>query len=417
MLLAATGASLLVGAAIQLYKNATSNVVRKHTVIYFQQCKCDVMTKVKIDWVRTKSKDLVEMQCTLPYGMTVDKFNAHIKGLEMATHATILSKNTYGRVMHLSFGYANFEETMNYHDGLETSSLAIPLFSPFGRIDLDFAQETNCHLILGGATRMGKTVLMRLINAHLMRMTNGHIDILLIDNKVTDVNMFQDIPQIKIAETVGEAKMYLGDMVEKIEKRKELLKSKKNVVDVKEFRQKYPDITLDPIFIIIDEYGRFADDEEFQDMVTYVAETSGYLDVHLIIAAQRPDASKVLNPRIKANIVTRIAFSTANETNSNIILDMPDAAHLGMIQGRALLLDSILKKVQVPYISSDQAKALMQPYYRKEWGMFNDGEGQENHSIAEAVSGTEPETLGKLNLPGSSPPTRNSKSNSKKTRT
>lgn len=250
-----------------------------------------------------------------------------------------------------------------------------------------------------------------------MRARNGKLDVLLIDNKVTDVNMFQDIPQIQIAETLGEAKMFLADKLKVIAKRKELLKSKKDVVDVKEFREKYPDIPLDPIFIIIDEYGRFADDDDFQDMVTEVAETAGYLDVHLIIGAQRPDASKVLNPRIKANIVTRIAFSTANETNSNIILELPDAAHLGMIQGRAILLDSIAKKVQVPYLSSEQTKVLMKPYYRKNWGMFNDGEGQENHSIAEAVPGTEPDTLGKIDLPGGSPTTRNRKPGSKKTRT
>ena len=414
MLLAVTGASLIVGAAIQLYKNATSNVVRKHTRICFNSYKCADMKDVKIDWVKTKSKDLVEMQCTLPYGFTVERFNAHIKGLEMATHSTILSKNIYGRVVVLCFGYAPFYDMMNYRDDLPMNSLAIPLFSPFGLITLDFAEETNCHLITGGATRMGKTVFLRLVVVHLMRTTNGHIDVLFIDNKITDVNMFQNVPQITIAETTGEAKMFLADKIALINERKELLKSKKDVVDVKEFRQKYPDEKIDPMFIIIDEYGRFADDDEFQDMVTEIAETSGYLDVHLIIAAQRPDASKVLNPRIKANIVTRLAFSTANETNSTIILDLPDAAHLGMIQGRACLLDSVIKKVQIPYLSSDQAKAYMKPFYRKDWGMFDDGERQETDQVPKALPSFVKGSSGEADMPGLGTAPRNSKPRSKK---
>lgn len=299
---------------------------------------------------------------TLPYGLRIEKFQEHVSGLEQATASKIRFRHLFGSTCELTFGFYPFHERMNYSDRLPKDGLAIPLYTPFGLKTLDFRDETCCHLLCGGATRMGKSAFLRYITTHLIDATGGEVDITFIDHKITDLYMFLDLPQVKIAETSSEARVYLKDVLAEITRRKNLLKSRRNVVDLNEFRKKYPNESVKPMFVIIDEYGRFSDDSVIQDAVTEIAETAGYVDIHLIISSQRPDAKDVLKPRIKANIVTRISFATYDEVNSKIILDIPDAAHIGKIQGRAILVDGFPELVQVPYLSPSQALQILKPY-------------------------------------------------------
>lgn len=355
------------------------------------------------------------VQLALPHGVALSEFSDHKEVLEQSTAGHVQIKGLSGGLVELKLGYEPFRESMEYPacspERRPSGALGPFFYTPYGVRWLDFWDETNCHLIVGGATRMGKTVLIRLLTTSVLRQTDGKVRVLLIDNKVSDVYMFRNIPQVQIAETVGEARMYLNDLLQKvIYPRKQMLNAKGDVIDAVDFRKKYPKEPLEPIFVIIDEYGRFADDEDMQNMVVEIAETYGYLDVHLVIAAQRPDASQVLNPRIKANIVTRICFSTANETNSKIVLDLPDAAHLGMIQGRAYLLDSILHKIQIPYLSSSQAETMLKEFYKHV---------DESRQIADPVPSEVPGFVegpsGEVDLPRGSTPPRNRKPNRKTT--
>lgn len=300
----------------------------------------------------------------LPHDLPYAKFEKDLELLEQNSYSQIQARHKVGRIVELKFGKIPLDSVVYNHD-LPLKSLSVPLATHFGLKMLNFDDETSCHLLVGGATRMGKTVLLRLIATHLIRATEGKIKIVFCDNKITDLYMFRNIPQFSIAESQIEAAAELEKIIGVIEARKQKLKDNADCVDLKQYRKKYPSDPMEPIFIIIDEYGRYADNDSIQTMITYIAETAGYLDVHLIISAQRPDASEVLDPRIKANIVTRIAFSTSDATNSNIILGSPHAAYLGRVQGRAILLDGVMYTVQVPYLSPDYTVKLLEPYYKK----------------------------------------------------
>ena len=292
-------------------------------------------------------------QIGLSYELTAREFQRYLPLLEQALSAKIRFQELPGSLCSLLIGFAPFKEQMRYDPSL-TDGLAVPLYSPFGIKWLRFDDETSCHMLLGGATRMGKSVFLRLLAAHLIHATDGAIRVLFVDHKVSDVWAFRNLPQVTVAETSGEVRVFLQDILQLAHDRKDKLKQAGDVVDVKEYRKKYPGDPMEPIFVIFDEYGRFADDDHIQAMVIELAETAGYLDIHLVISAQRPDAKDVLKPRIKANIVTRMSFATYDETNSKITLDIPDAAHIGKIQGRAILVDGFPDLVQVPYISTDE---------------------------------------------------------------
>jgi DNA segregation ATPase FtsK/SpoIIIE-like protein len=244
---------------------------------------------------------------------------------------------------------------------------------------------------------MGKSVLIRLLITHLMRSTDGNIRMYVLDNKITDLYPFKDIPQIALAETIDEAHYSMNEVLQEAGRRKALLKTKGDVVDAKDFRKKYPDEPMPPIFVIIDEYARFSSDDKFQEKVIELAETAGYLDLHLVVASQRPDASTVLKPRIRANMLTRIAFTTVDENNSNLLLDVPDAAHLGRIQGRAVFSDGFAGKVQVPFLSADKAMNLLSSYRVGE----NEDVKPEGSTDSEPVTPVPHIEPGPISLPGS----------------
>lgn len=362
MLTFAVGAALALASGVGISRNTLKAYTKRRLKIYLQAVD---LAEVKVISVK-KEGLLIRSQINFPVGSPTEKFLIDLRGLQEAVNTPVIGKHTFGTQCELTFGYYPFHKSMNYTSDLPRKSLAVPLYTPFGLKELDFRDEVNCHLLIGGATRMGKSALIRLVIAHLMVTTSGKISFKVIDNKITDLHMFRDIPQIEVAETVMEAITVLEEVLEEMLRRKALLKSLKDVIDLKDIRERYPEHDLPPMFVIIDEYGRFADSKEVQAIVTELAETAGYLDIHLIIGSQRPDAKDVLKPRIKANIVTRMAFTTTDEVNSRIILDLPDAAHLGSVQGRAVLLDSFPVQVQVPYLSASDTKELLKDYYRSD---------------------------------------------------
>ncbi len=224
-------------------------------------------------------------------------------------------------------------------------------------------------LIVAGATRMGKTVFVRLLFTHLMVATEGKVVFYYMNNKVEDYYPMQDVPQIpEPSESIEEAIATLYSVRNEIRERKKKLRKTKDAVNVRQYNEKHPEDYIPPMFVVFDEYGRFADEseesEELQSLVQEIAETAGYLDIHLVIATQRPDATSVLKPRIRANILTRVCFQTADAANSRIVIHTDDAAHLGEVRGRSIVLDGSRMLAQIPYLSEEQTMELLNPYRR-----------------------------------------------------
>jgi len=358
------------------------------------------LISVKLENARILKATYKFARILVPLGITKEQFYKKMEGLEMALQVPISIKHDSGRIFNIKIAEKPLGDDILYDEMLVTKPLAVPLCTPFGEtIFMDFSDEVCCHLLIGGATRMGKTVLLRLIVTHILRKTEGKVAFVFLDNKITDLMMFTNIPQITIGETVSDAIQLLRKVTSELDIRKELVK-KSGKVDGRH---------LEPLFVIIDEYGRFADDKTVQDMVTVIAETAGYLNIHLVIATQRPDATSAIKPRIKANLVTRFAFTTADEANSQIILGTGDAAHLGRIQGRAIFMDGFPNTVQVPYISADFAKELVKPY-------VIEPRQTDSREVA-AVSSPVPQAFGADDFHRIPQSTRNSKSRSKKTGT
>lgn len=274
-----------------------------------------------------------------------------------------------GKIVTVEFGTQNINN-IKYNDSYICSdTLKIKLPSPFGHSYLDFADGASCHLLNGGTTRMGKTVFLLYTATMLYIQTKGEIDLYITSTKLKDYYPFHCVENVVLTRTPNELNETLDHLIREYQIRDAMLYSNdlKDATDAKSVKELYPEqyYLFKPVFLIIDEYARFADNVQIKEKVMELVESAGYVNIHVIISTQRPDARTVLHPRIKANLLARICFTTADKNNSLIILDREGAENLGKIKGRALFLDSDCTTIQVPYMETTECEELLKPYKKE----------------------------------------------------
>lgn len=349
--------------------------------------------KIRLDKVETRDFGYT-FTLALPSGLTVEQFQKYLPALEQDTFSKVRFKIIKGRHCSIDFGRIDLRSNVAYSDNLPKKGLQLPFYSHFGWKKLDFWREDSWHFLVAGATGMGKSALIRYILVHLLLSVEGHINFYISSNKITDFHMFRNIHQFSFYKTELDTLMMLEEIITEAERREKLI-AHHNVLDVRELREKKI-MDLVPIFVVLDEYGRLADSNEVQDRVQHIIETFRYVDVHVIISTQRPDATTAIRPRIRANILASLALSVRDESNSRMIVGTNEAAKLGRIAGRAILSDGFTTEVQVPYLTEDKAKTLLKSYYGS--GTDEERKRHDDCGIVEEVSSIEPSPVGEISV-------------------
>lgn len=273
-----------------------------------------------------------------------------------------------------------------------SDSLKIKFPSAFGWKIVDFWSESFWHCLLGGATGMGKSNLLYYILTQLFLNMNGNIQLHISSAKVrTDFYMFEDIPNIPLAETIEETREMIQNVLDEAEKRKEILKKHK-VRDMKMLREK--GIHLPPVFIVVDEYTEIAEEDDIQDMISHIARVCRYLDFHLIVCTQRPDATSTIPTNVRSNLLGNIALACRDAVNSRMIIGTDEAAQdkLGKIKGRAVILDGFTEIIQVPYLKESKIQELLDPYR----SVIDEPKRCEDHEISETIPSVIEEPTGEI---------------------
>lgn len=218
--------------------------------------------------------------------------------------------------------------------------------------------EKSPHILIGGATDMGKSNLLNLIIVTLLHNHEHDVEFTLIDLKGgLEFSPYQCIKQTKyFATNAEEAYIALNNVVVDMEETFQELrrKGKKNVKELGVTKRH---------FVIVDEAAELSstgeqDKEEkalkieCENLLKDIARRGRASGIHLIYATQYP-TTETISSQVKRNLLTRISLTVDTSTASLVVLDEKGAESLPMIQGRA-----IYKQIKCE---------TMQSYFIPEW--------------------------------------------------
>lgn len=223
------------------------------------------------------------------------------------------------------------------------------------------------HLLIAGATGSGKSVCINtIIMSILYKSSPDEVKLLLIDPKVVELSVYNDIPHLLIPVVTDpkKAAFALNWAVEEMEKRYKIF-AKNSVRDISSYNKKVQannEEKLANIVIIIDELAdlMMVAAQQIEDYICRLAQMARAAGIYLIVATQRPSVD-VITGTIKANIPSRISFAVSSQVDSRTILDMGGAEKL-LGKGDMLFYPSFYSKplrIQGGFISDNEVERVV----------------------------------------------------------
>jgi DNA segregation ATPase FtsK/SpoIIIE, S-DNA-T family len=365
----------------------------------------------------TKGPTITRYEVYPAKGVRVDKIVSLERDLARATRAErinilapIPGKDTVGiELANTRKVTVTLRELLESADWEEAKTRAkIPLAlgkDVYGKaIITDLAQMP--HLLVAGTTGSGKSVCINaLIASMLFRFTPEELQLMMIDPKVVELQIYANLPHLRYPVITDPKKvlLVLRGLIDEMERRYKIFarvavrniigfnarpakKTQKELDDAEagvspanssktadtaaSTQTKVPrdDQLIIPdklpyIVVIIDELADLmqtapADVESAIARITQMARAAG---IHLIVATQTPRAD-VITGVIKANIPSRIAFQVASKIDSRVILDENGADRL-LGQGDMLYLPpttSRLIRAQGVLVTDDEIRRIVE---------------------------------------------------------
>src|SRR5581483_1112326 len=220
------------------------------------------------------------------------------------------------------------------------------------------------HLLIGGATNAGKSVCVAtLINSVLFRNTPEQVRLLLIDPKMVELTVYQDIPHllVPVINSPKKAALALEWLITVMAERYKMFAAA-GARKIESFNQTADERQEPPIPYILVAIDELADlmmvsRKKVEESITRLAQLARAVGIHLILATQRPSVD-VITGLIKSNIPARISFQVPSSTDSRTILDGTGAEKL-LGRGDMLFLPPGAQKpqrVQGAFVSEAEVK-------------------------------------------------------------
>ncbi len=257
------------------------------------------------------------------------------------------------------------------------------------------------HLLVAGTTGSGKSVgLNCMILSLLYRMTPDECRLIMIDPKMLELSMYDDIPHL-LAPVVTEPSKAIRALkwtVEQMEERYRMM-ANLGVRALPSFNQKVREAkakgsklgrrvqtgydassgqplyeveeleydVLPQIVVVVDELAdlMMTAGKEVEFLIQRLAQKARAAGIHLIMATQRPSVD-VITGVIKANLPTRISFQVTSKIDSRTILGEQGAEQL-LGKGDMLYMPGGKQIIRVhgPFVSDEEVRAVAEHWRRQ----------------------------------------------------
>ena len=240
-----------------------------------------------------------------------------------------------------------------------------------GRLIFRDLSDPGCpHILVAGATGTGKSVWVKqLLVTLLLRNKTDKLKVVLIDLKGgVELSQFRNVPHLLMPiikdkrDTIGALKRVLKEVDDRLR-----YFEKVQVVDIGGYNQRrfFADKPLPKMphwLVLIDELANLMLDKEINAessaLLADIAARARATGIHVIAATQRPSVD-VITGLIKANFPVRVAFSTASQQDSRVIIDTSDAAQLAPAGRMIFFMGAHKMELQGPFISPNMVDDTM----------------------------------------------------------
>ncbi|GFH42257.1 DNA translocase FtsK [Lactococcus hodotermopsidis] len=196
------------------------------------------------------------------------------------------------------------------------------------------------HLLVAGSTGSGKSVAVNgIITSILMKALPSQVKLLMIDPKMVELDVYNDIPHLLIPVVTNprKAARALQKVVDEMENRYELFRraGSRNIegynakIEAFNALNEEKEQTLPLIVVVVDELSdlMMVASKEVEDAIIRIGQKARAAGIHMILATQRPSVD-VISGLIKANVPSRVAFAVSSGTDSRTIIDSIGAEKL-----------------------------------------------------------------------------------------
>ncbi len=263
------------------------------------------------------------------------------------------------------------------------------------------------HLLIAGATQQGKSVLVNVLLCSIARRLGPErLQLYLADLKGgMELSFYEELPHLRrFVTAAADLPAMLADLQDELERRTSLMRGVAR--DIDGYNYQVPRAKALPyIVVVIDEIAnamlsrtrtKLADGRSGTigqlsvEILADLAARSRAAGIHLVISTQRPSVD-VVTGLIKANFPCRIAFGTASDIDSRVIID--DAAAQGLPRGRMMFRRNMeLLELQAPFLSDDDVRRQVRAIVAGEPAEQTPEEGRadrERRELAELLAAAE----------------------------
>lgn len=349
----------------------------------------------------------VEYVYRIPLGKEFKDYQAKLgviqDGLSVRADKSLLSRITKKKKIHtkeVELTYDGMLHVKVYHQAFpkeipylteDLSGWRVPLGVTRDGTEKYIDFEDTPHVVLGGATRYGKSNLLNSIVTSLVYNQARNVEFTFIDLKggveLSDYECMQQTHSIayepeEALQSLKKAYLSMRTIQEKLKQ-----KGAKKVQSAHIYKRH---------FVIIDEVGELNPSEaiskedkkikeECQKYMSQIARLGAGLGFRLICATQYPTGD-VIPRTVKQNSDAKLCFRVQSEVASRVVLDSQGAEQLPAIKGRAILqMADRRETVQTYLINNEVINQVVSPYITNE----SKREGVTNEEILDGETGAD----------------------------